>query len=111
MRSSSSSSVTSQAPDRSRIIVHIYARTKEATDAVIGDIEKVIGEFLMDKVLDQPQDQQYIALLTQQQVIALCTALVFHVVITPSLWCIRDLPSVLVLNTTNYVYQSFSFIL
>ena len=64
----SSSSVTSQQPHRSHIIVHIYARTKAATDAVVGDIEKVISEYLMDKVLDQSQDQAHIAKLTEHQV-------------------------------------------
>jgi len=48
--------------------VHIYARTWEAIEAAINDIEKVISEYLMDKVLDQPEDQQYIARLTGQQV-------------------------------------------
>lgn len=70
-RTATSSSLTarqSQQPHRSCIIVHIYARTKEAIEAVISDIEKVIGEYLMDKVLDQPEDQQYIARLTEQQV-------------------------------------------
>jgi len=48
--------------------VHIYAQTKAATEAVVSDIEKVISEFLMDKVLDQPQDQEHIAKLTNHQV-------------------------------------------
>jgi len=65
---SSSSLVMRQQPHRSCIVVHIYARTKASTDAVITDIEKVISEYLMDKVLDQPQDQQHIAKLTEQQV-------------------------------------------
>jgi len=56
---------------RSRIVIHIYARTRQATEAVVSEIEKVISEYLMDKVLDQPQDQQYIAKLTEQQVNAL----------------------------------------
>jgi len=55
-------------PHRSRIIVHIYAKTKQATEAVVSGIEKVIKEYLVDKVLDQPQDQQHIAKLTEQQV-------------------------------------------
>jgi len=68
---SSTSSVTSRQPHRSRIIVHIYAMSKKATDAVIADIENVIGDYVIDKVLDQPKDQEYIAKLTDDQV-ALC---------------------------------------
>ena len=70
-RRSSTSSVTSRQPHRSRIIVHIYAMSKKATDAVIADIENVIGDYVIDKVLDQPKDQEYIAKLTDDQV-ALC---------------------------------------
>ena len=73
-RRSSTSSVTSQQPHRSRIIVHIYAMSKKATDAVIADIENVIGEYVIDKVLDQPKDQEYIAKLNDDQVASCCSA-------------------------------------
>lgn len=65
--------------------MHIYARTKAATDAVVSDIEKVISEYLMDKVLDQPQDQQHIAKLTERQVMLsfiACLLLNTYMVIT-----------------------------
>ena len=80
---STSSSVRSHqsAPHRSRIVVHIYARTKETREAVVKEIEKVIVEYLMDIVLDQTQDQQHIAKLTEQQVITL-TSFSSHLLIT-----------------------------
>ena len=82
-------SVTPQQPHRSCIIVHIYARTKESIDAVISDIEKVISEYLMDKVLDQPEDQQYIAKLTDQQVMLSCLAC-FTKDLSPVLCAVAD---------------------
>jgi len=65
----SSLSSAGQHPHRSRIVVHIYALSQKSTEAVVADIEKVIGEYLMDRVLDQPQDQEHIAKLTEQQVL------------------------------------------
>jgi len=67
--SSTSSVMPRRQHHRSEIIVHIYAMSEQATKDVVSDIEKVINEYLMDKVLDQPQDQQHIAKLTEDEVI------------------------------------------
>ena len=72
-----------QQPHRSRIVVRIYAQTAAATDAVVKDIEKAIGEYLSDKVLDEPHHQQHIAKLTEQQVM-------LQYIAYQLLYCVRD---------------------
>ena len=72
-----------QQPHRSHIVVRIYARTAAATDAVVKDIEKAIGEYLSDKVLDEPHHQQHIAKLTEQQVM-------LQYIAYQLLYCVRD---------------------
>ena len=72
-----------QQPHRSRIVVRIYAQTAAATDAVVKDIEKAIGEYLSDKVLDELHHQQHIAKLTEQQVM-------LQYIAYQLLYCVRD---------------------
>ena len=52
----------------SRIILSIYALSKKAIDEVLKDIEEVIKEYIIDKVLNSQQDQENIAKLHPEQV-------------------------------------------
>src|SRR5688572_7027826 len=52
----------------SRITLSIYALSKKSIDDVLKDIEYLIREYITDKVLDSPQDQENIGKLKPQQV-------------------------------------------
>ena len=54
--------------DLNRIILSIYALSKKAIDDVLTDIEEVIKEYIIDKVLDSEKDQENIAKLNEAQV-------------------------------------------
>lgn len=52
----------------SRIILSIYALSKKTVENVLKDIEDIIKEYIVDKVLETPSDQENIKKLSHEQV-------------------------------------------
>lgn len=51
-----------------RIILSIYALSKTTVENVLKDIEDIIKEYIVDKVLETPCDQENIEKLSHEQV-------------------------------------------